>query len=145
MAADGRRKKLERAWIATGLVYAGCRILIANATVKRYGVNIWAFAAIELGSSFPYSLGTARLVGSLVDRDQAKAFRWGALAAVCFLLPEAFIVITGNAMPVWMFATMFVIVATLGSVAAVGVMRKVSESRTAQRTEPPSNEAFAGH
>jgi hypothetical protein len=136
-----RRKRLERAWIVVGVSYGILRVFVANATVKKYGVNIWAFAVVEIGSSFPYSLGTARVVTRLVDKSYRSAAKWGALAAVCFLAPEMFILITGERcsqlgigqcqpMPRRVYEVIGLVIVILGSLAVWSVIRKVRQARS---------------
>jgi hypothetical protein len=142
-----RRKRLERAWIAVGVGYSILRVFIANATVKKYGVNIWAFAVVEIGSSFPYSLGTARLVARLVDKSYRSATKWGMLAAVCFIAPETFIVITGercsrrhpgrcHRMPKRVYEVIGLVILILGSLAVWSVIRKVRQARSLDAPAP---------
>ena len=145
MEARGqRRQRLERLWIIVGFGYSIFRVFVANATVKKYGVNIWAFAVVEIGSSFPYSLGTARLIAALVDRSSKAAIKWGTLAAVCFIAPETFIVITGercsrrhpgrcHRMPKRVYEVIGLVVLVIGSVAVWGIVHKVKQAR-AQRS-----------
>jgi hypothetical protein len=142
-----RRKRLERAWIAVGVGYSIIRVFIANATVKKYGVNIWAFAVVEIGSAFPYSLGTARLVARLVDKSYRSAAKWGTLAAVCFIAPETFIVITGERcsrlhpgrcqrMPSRVYHVIGGVILVLGSLAVWSVVRKVRQARALETQAP---------
>jgi hypothetical protein len=142
-----RRKRLERAWIVIGVGYSIVRVFIANATVKKYGVNIWAFAVVEIGSSFPYSLGTARVVARLVDKSYRSATKWGMLAAVCFIAPETFIVITGercgrrhpgrcHRMPNRVYEVIGLVILVLGSLAVWSIIRKVRQARALDTPAP---------
>jgi hypothetical protein len=143
MAVGARRRNLERLWILVGVSYGIFRVIIANATVKKYGVNIWAFAVIEIGSSFPYSLGTARLVGALVDRKRQQALKWGVVSLVCYAAPEAFILITGHNMPREVYIVIGVILAVLGAIAVIGIVRKVRKSRRARQPLVPVETSVA--
>jgi hypothetical protein len=129
MANAGRRKALERLWVVAGVSHGVFRVFVANATVKKYGVNIWAFAVVEIGSSFPYSLGTARVVGAIVDRKRQTVVQWGLISLACFAAPEAFILITGHNMPRSVYVVIGVILAVFGFVAVFGIVRKVRKSR----------------
>jgi hypothetical protein len=142
-----RRKRLERAWIVVGLGYGILRVFVANATVKKYGVNIWAFAVVEIGSAFPYSLGTARVVASLVDKSYRSAAKWGSLAAVCFIAPEAFVVGTGERcgpsdlgrcqpMPKQVYEVLGLVILIIGSLAVWSVIRKVRQARSLETQAP---------
>lgn len=150
-AGAQRRKRLERLWIVVGLAYGLLRVFIANATVRKYGVNIWAFAVVELGTSFPYSLGTARLVTSLIDKSHRAATRWGMLAAVCFIAPETFIVVTGercsrrhpgrcHRMPKRVYEVIGLVILVVGSLAVYGVIRKVRQARTRAHLDPETSD-----
>ena len=139
-----RRKRLELLWIGVGFSYSLFRVWVANVTVKKYGVPILWFAAVEVLSSFPYSLGTARVVARLVDREYPAALRWGLLAAATFVAPEVYIVAASrhhcrrnpecHAMPTSVYVVLGLIVVVLGSVAVVGVTRKVKQTRL-ERTD----------
>jgi hypothetical protein len=136
MARPGRRKALERLWVLVGVSYGVFRVFVANATVKKYGVNIWAFAVVEIGSSFPYSLGTARVVGAIVDRKRQAMLKWGLVSLACFAAPEVFILVTGHNMPRSVYAVIGVILAVFGFVGVFGIVRKVRKSRQALTTSP---------
>jgi hypothetical protein len=131
MANSGRRKALERLWVVAGVGYGVFRVVVANATVKKYGVNIWAFAVVEIGSSFPYSLGTARVVGAIVDHKRQAAVRWGLVSLACFAAPEGFILATGHDMPRSVYLVIGTILAVFGFVGVFGIVRKVRKSRQA--------------
>ena len=113
------------------MAYGGLRIFVADRTVKRYGVNIWGFAAVELSTSWLYGLSTARVVGALVDRRLRPALRWGVVAAVTFLAPESFILLTGRRMPAVVYIVIGALLATLGTFAAVSLVRRVRRGRRA--------------
>ena len=114
------------------VAYGGLRIFVADRTVKRYGVNIWGFAAVELSTSWLYGLSTARVVGALVDRRLRRAVRWGVVAAGTFLAPESFVLLTGRRMPAAVYIVIGALLATLGTVAAVSLVRKVRAGRDAR-------------
>ena len=124
-----RRRILERLWIVGSVAYGGLRIFVADRTVKRYGVNIWGFAAVELSTSWIYGLSTARVVGALIDRRLRPAVRWGAVGAATFLAPESFVLLTGRRMPAAVYIVIGALLATLGTVAAVSLVRKVRRGR----------------
>jgi hypothetical protein len=132
-----RRRVLERLWIVGSVAYGGLRVFIADRTVKRYGVNIWAFASVELVTSFIYGLSSARVGGALIDRRADRAVRWGVLTAASFLAPETFILLTGRRMPMVVYIVIGALLATLGTVAAVSLRRKVRAGRR-RRREPGS-------
>ena len=120
-----RRQVLEGLWIVGSVAYGALRIFIADRTVKKYGVNIWGFAAVELVTSFGYGLGTARVVGAFIDHDRGAALRWGVLAVATFLAPEAYIVITGRGMPTIVYVVLAVLLVVLGTIGTISIRRRV--------------------
>jgi hypothetical protein len=123
---------LERLWVLGSVAYGGLRIFIADHTVRRYGVNIWAFAVVELSTSWFYGLSTARLVGALVDRQGRLAARWSLLAAATFLAPETFILLTGRQMPVVVYVVVAALLSVLGTLAVLSLRRRVRATRVAK-------------
>jgi hypothetical protein len=152
-ARDRKRRILERVWIAVGFAYSLFRVFIANATVSKYGVNIPAFAAVEIVSSFPYSIGTARVVTALIDQKYRRAVEWGTIAAACFIAPETFIIATAgrhcskrhpghcHGVPTRIYVAIAVILVLFGSFTAWSVRRKVKKAREPGQELPASSDA----
>lgn len=131
------RRLLERGWILASTAYGGLRIFVADHTVVQYGVNIWAYSAVELGSSVVYGLGTARLVGAVIDRRRRAALRWAAVAAVGFCSPETFVAITGRHMPPTIYLALAVSLTTMGTLGVLTLVRRIRAARNErQATEP---------
>jgi hypothetical protein len=151
-ARDRKRRILERVWIAVGFAYSLFRVFVADATVRKYGVNIAAFAGVEIVSSFPYSIGTARLVTALIDRHYRRAVKWGTIAATCFIAPETFIVATAgrhcskrrpghcHGVPTSIYVVIAVILVLFGSFTAWTVRRKVKQAREPDQELPASSD-----
>lgn len=127
------RRLLERGWIVVSTAYGGLRIYVADHTVARYGVNIWAYAGVELGSSVVYGLGTARLVGAVLDRRRSAALRWAAFAAVGFCSPETFVAITGQHMPPYVYVALAISLTTMGTLGVTTLVRRIRSARNGAR------------
>jgi hypothetical protein len=128
-----RRRLLERIWVIGSVAYGGLRIFVADRTVKRYGVNIWGFAVVELSTAWLYGLATARVVGAFVDRNARLAGRWGVLAAATFLAPETFVLLTGRRMPTVVYVVILALLTILGTLAVVSLRRRVRATRAARQ------------
>ena len=76
-----RRRRLEWIWYGVALLYCGFRVLLADRYVRRYGLNVGAFAVVEFASTIPYAIGTAKLVEAFIDRDRHKATIWALVAS----------------------------------------------------------------
>ena len=84
-----KRKWVEWAWYAISGLYSLFRVILAQHTVTKYGVNIWVFAIVEFGATIPYAVGTARVVTSLLDHDRTAATRWALVASAGFFAPAS--------------------------------------------------------
>ena len=102
------------------MVWAAVRILAVEIWLVGYGVNIWSFAAIELSSSVIYGLSSARLVRALAIRHRKDSAKWGALALFGYVLPDAYMLSAGRAMPL---ATYVVVISLALSFAVIAVVR----------------------
>lgn len=124
-----RRRIYERIWILLGVVWAVGRVIVAKATVEKYGVNITVFAVLEILVAWPHALGAARVVTNLVDRDPHGALPWGILLAVTHIAPELYIAVVGSKMPIGVYVSLVFIVIGLGALAVVGIIQKVRIGR----------------
>ncbi len=128
------RRWLERGWILVSTAYGALRIFVADHTVARYGVNIWAFAGVELSSSVVYGMGTAKLIGAVIDRRRQQALRWAGFAAIGFCSPETFVAVTGQHMPTTVYIALATILTTMGTVGVVTLVRRIKAARAAHRS-----------
>jgi hypothetical protein len=140
----GRRDRLELAWFVAVMTWSVLRIIAVSAWLQDYGVDPFSYAAVDLGSSAPYSLASARLLGSLVDGRMRRAAAWGALTVVTFLAPDVYIFAAGRALP-W---ASYVVVGTIATVGAALAIRSgrasVRERRLALETVPADAPVVAG-
>lgn len=128
-----RRLFFERSWIVGVVLFTIFRFFVAYGTLHRYGVNVWFFGAIDLLTAVPYGLGTARVVGSLVDHHYQATARWGAIAAFCFLAPYLYVALAGRThrVPEEVYIVLAVLVVCFGLNATIGIRRKVRLAQTA--------------
>jgi hypothetical protein len=140
-----RRKRVEHLWVGITLAWGFGRVLVVWGALGRYGVNPWVYAAIELATSGPYGVATARVVTSLLDHKKQAASRWAALGLAMFLAPDLYIVAAGRQMPAYVYVVVGVLVATLGALAFLGVRAKVCKGRVTRElvsVEPTAGDGF---
>lgn len=103
--------------------YSVVRVLAVAVALRRYGVNIWVFAIIELGTAPPYGFAAVRLARAAVCGDRTALARWLSVWTTCFLAPYAYLVASGHTAPV---DDLYVvgIVMLLSLVAALSGMRR---------------------
>jgi hypothetical protein len=140
-----RRKHIEHLWVGITLAWGFARVLVVWGALGRYGVNPWVYAAIELATSGPYGVATARVVTSLLDRKNQAASRWAALGLTMFLAPDLYIVAAGRGMPTYVYVVVSVLVATLGTLALLSVRARVCKGRVSREfvsAEPMAGDGF---
>ena len=127
------RQRLEISWVVSIVVFTLARFFVARETLEQYGLNIWIFGFIDLITAVPYAIGTARVVGALVDRDLSGASKWAGIAAVSFIAPYGYIVWAGSeqdaTFPTTVYVVLGVLIAIFGANAVWGVVRKVRAAR----------------
>lgn len=128
-----RRLVFERLWVLVTLGYGIARALVVGATLSDYGVDPWLYLAIDLATSIPLGIATARLVCALVDRDLARARRWTLVALAMNFAPDVFVLVVGRDMP----AIVYVV---LGAVAVVSLTFAVRSIRARVRAARAAGE-----
>ncbi len=128
-----RRAMIERSWVIGIILFTLGRFAVAYGTLERYGLNVWVFGLIDLGTAVPYGVSTARLVGAVVDRKFQSAARWGVMASITFLAPYLYVAWAGREVgfPPIVYAVLGVLIVCFGLNAAFGVTRRVRETRIA--------------
>jgi hypothetical protein len=140
----GRRDRLELAWFFAVMTWSVIRIIAVSTWLQDYGVDPFHYAAVDLGSSAPYSLASARLLGSLVDGRMRRAIGWGALTVVTFVAPDVYIFTAGRALP-WASYVVVGTIATIGATLAIRSGRaSVRERRLALGAAPVEPSLAAG-
>ena len=118
MADTQRRTTCTRTWVAAVLTWSMVRTLVVAHTLGRYGVNPWAYGALDLAVSGPYALATAGVVTNLLDGCRASARRCALVAAVTFMVPDVYLLVAGHDKP----RLAYVVVVTVATVLAVSAL-----------------------
>ena len=119
------RQRLELSWVIGIVLFTLARFFVARETLEQYGLNIWIFGFIDLITAIPYAIGTARVVGAIVDRDLPAAGTWAGIAAVSFFAPYGYILWSGQdaTFPTSVYVVLGVLIAIFGANALWSVFR----------------------
>jgi hypothetical protein len=123
------RVVLESTWVVGVLAYGLARTFVVWGALAGYGVNPWVYGLIDLVSSVPYAIGTARVVTGTIDRDWARVRKWGLIAAVAFIAPDLYILTAGHAMPAIVYVVLGTWVAAAALLAGRSVALKLRSAR----------------
>lgn len=123
-----RRRVFELSWVVGILAYGIVRFALAwSVLADESRFTVVLFGVIDFATAIPYALGTARLVTSLIDRDQQAVAKWGLVASASFLAPYLWLVWAGRdgSFPVGVYVAITVFVVCFGASAIMRVRRKV--------------------
>ena len=126
------RRAIERSWVVGVLLFVTARFVLAYSVIAQEGrVAVIVFGILDLGTAVPYAIATARLVGSLVDRQVEAAARWGIVAAASFLAPYVWLAWAGREgqFPPVVYVAIALFVVCLGANAVLGIRRRTREGR----------------
>lgn len=112
------------------MAYGGVRTALVWGFLSKYGVNPWGYALTEVVTSSGYGLGTARLVGHVVDRRRVGWVKWAFLSLVCFVGPDAYILLSAGEMPPGVLSIVLGIVLTTSAIGAAGLARRLRTARS---------------
>ena len=126
------RQRLEISWVIGIVLFTLARFFVARVTPEQHRLNDWVFGFIDLVTAVPYAIGTARVVGAIVDRDLAAAGTWAGIAAASFFAPYGYILWAGQeaTFPTSVYVILGVLIAIFGANALWGIYRKVRTART---------------
>ncbi len=125
MASPRARRLLEASWVVLTVGYAVLRAVVVARTLHKYGVNPWVYGGIDVATSFPLGLATARCVGAAVDHDWTLFRRWAFVAALAFFAPDVSILVMGRGMPIHVYVVLGTIVTVTTGFALRSVWRKI--------------------
>lgn len=113
------------------MLYAFIRIVLADKFLVKYGLNIYAFAAIELVSTPIDAIGVSRTVRALVDSRRSSALRWMMVAIAGYTAPDAYVVIAARQVPTSLYLGVlaWAVLATM-----LGVRRLRRQIKASRRT-----------
>ena len=123
------RLVLESTWVVGVVAYGLARTLVVWGALGDYGVNPWIYGVIDLVSSVPYAIGTARVVTGVMDRELGPGAPWGLIAVAAFFVPDLYIVVAGHGMPTVVYVVLGVWVLIAAVLAARAVAGKIRTAR----------------
>ena len=126
------RRLVERLWVILVIAYGAGRAIVVWKALGQYGVNPWIYLALDVTSSWPYAVATARLVTSVIDREFSRAKSWGGLAAITFLIPDLYILAVARDVPTEVYVIIIAIISLLALLAMLSLFIKIRNRRRAR-------------
>ena len=111
------------------MVYSVARLAFAWSTLVDYGLNVWVFGALDLATTYPYAIGTSRLVVAAVERNWRQGTLWSGVTMLSFSVPYVYAALTLNRLPPDLAYALLQLVGVLTLAAVIGVLWRVRVSR----------------
>ena len=132
MAASARSRReifWERLWASTIVLYSFGAAILVWKTLHKYGVNPYLFFVIDVTTSWPYGLATARIVVNFFHKDWKAVKKWSWLAAITFVTPQVYILASARHVPKDVYLIIGAVIAILAAFAIGGVVQQIRAGR----------------
>ncbi|MFN8020443.1 MAG: hypothetical protein U0Q03_02840 [Acidimicrobiales bacterium] len=130
-----RRDRLALIWLAVVFGWSVLRCIAVAEWLSSYGVDPVWYLVIDLSSSLPYGLCSARLLGALFDGRRRAAVGWAIPTLAAFIAPDVYIFASGHALP-WLSYVVVLGIAGIASALAVrSGKRSLEQKRRAAELE----------
>ncbi len=128
-AVQRRRRVLSYTWAGVVVGWSLIRALIVWAAVGDYGLNPWAYLAIDLVCAGVDGYTTPRMVLNFIDDHYRLAVKWALISLGVFIIPDLYIFLGTNELPthiIWIVVGVITLTFTL---AVWSVVRKIHKGR----------------
>jgi hypothetical protein len=89
----------ERIWAGLLVLYSVGAAYLVWRTLGKYGVNAIIFLVIDVVTSWPYGLATARIVVNVVKHEWKAVRKWAWVAAITFIAPDIYVLASATRAP----------------------------------------------
>lgn len=114
-----RRDRLTLLWLAAVFGWSVIRCFAVAQWLADYGVDPLWYLVVDVSSSIPYGLCSAKVMGALYDGRRGAAAGWLVPTVLGFIAPDVYIFTAGQSLP-W---PTYVVVLGFGLVAGVLAVR----------------------
>ena len=120
-----------RLWVVASVFYGVFRVIFAGAFIADYGLNIYAYALVELTSSLTLGLSTAHLAKRVMARRSERRALLITAAVASYFAPDAYLLAFAHRMPARLRIPVLLVVA-VGAVSGVVRFRRFRSGETSE-------------
>lgn len=125
-----RDKRMHYAWLLLVLAWASFRAVAINKFFGDHNVNAWGYLIVDLASSIPYALYSARAVVNFLDRDWIAFRRSVILASIFFYIPDIYVFIFARTVPTSLYVGFGVSIIIFSTLALLSLKRDASRVKS---------------
>ena len=118
------KRIIKRAWISIVLAYAAIRTLIIWKIFAKYGVNPYAYLAVDIVSAYFYAIYSTRLIEEIHETHYKKTLKYLFLTALFNFIPDIFILVTAKEVPKALITSFIQVIIFLALVAGFSLIRE---------------------
>ena len=115
----------ERIWAGLLVLYSTGAAYLVWRTLSKYGVNPIAFLIIDMVTSWPYGISTARIVVNAVKRQWHEVRKWAWVAAATFIAPDVYVLASASRAPRSVYLILIVVISALVISAILSVLLQI--------------------
>jgi hypothetical protein len=94
-----RDKRAQYAWLFLVLAWACFRALAINKFFGNHNVNSWGYLLVDIASSVPYAIYSARAVVNFLDKSWMVFRKNVLMTALFFYIPDFYVLIFARTVP----------------------------------------------
>ena len=125
-----KRKRSSQIWLALVVLWCLVRAFLVNIFFSPHGVNPFWYFAVDVLSSIPYGIFSARLVFAYIDKDSRHVFTNGFITLISFYLPDIYVFIFANEIPRILLYSFIAWIALFTLLGANEIRRKIGKEKS---------------
>lgn len=124
-----RDKRTHFVWLLLVLAWAVFRAFAINKFFGDHKVNAWGYLAVDLASSLPYAMYSARAVVNFLDKSWLAFRRNVVLTAIFFYIPDIYVFIFARTVPASLYVGFGISIIFFSTFAFMSLRRDVGKDK----------------
>ena len=124
-----RDKRTHGVWLVLVLGWAIFRAVAINKFFSDHKVNSWGYLAVDLASSVPYAIYSARAMVNYLDKDWQKFRKSIGLTAGFFYIPDLYVLVFARSVSSLLYIGFAISILLFSLAAIIGFRNDVSKPK----------------
>ena len=123
-----KEKKAQQTWLVLVIAWACFRAVVISDVFGSYGVNGWAYFAVDFASAIPYAIYSGRCLINYLNKDWLAIRTNTLLAFIFFYIPDIYVLIFAKKVPTSLLIGFLVAICFFTLLAIWGFRRDISKN-----------------
>lgn len=124
-----RDKRTHYVWLLLVLAWASFRAIAINKFFGDHKVNAWGYLTVDLVSSVPYAIYSAKAVVNFLDKSWLAFRRNVVLTAIFFYIPDIYVFIFARTVPASLYVGFGISIIFFSTFAFMSLRRDAGKDR----------------